>query len=197
MKLFAAGPEPAELQRCAEEGLCEGLVVLGPAAMDATPEARERLGALGRSFAGPILVEVAAVGDAPALGRALASLGPQFAARVPFAAGGAATFAACKTAGVKTNACACATTEEAVAAGRAGAAWVSPALSAPNPGTASGADYDAIRKTRGLLKAFELTTQLLVGPLRDASAVFEVTMRGAQATIVSPAVLRALAARRS
>jgi hypothetical protein len=197
MKLFAAGPEPAELQRCAEDGLCAGVVVLGPGAMDTAPEARERLATLGRAFAGPILVEVAAVDDAASLGRVLAALGPQFAARVPFAAGGAATFAACKTASVKTNAFGCATTEDAVAAGRAGAAWVSPTLSAPIPGLASDADHDAFRKTRGLLKAFDLATQLLVGPLRDANGVLEATLMGAHATLVTPTVLRALAARRA
>jgi hypothetical protein len=200
MKLFAAGPEPAELQRCAEEGLCEGAAVLGGGALDPSGEARGRLAALGRACAGPVLVEVA-LGDeaalaAAALGRALAQLGPQFAARLPFSAG-AATFAACKAAGVKTNAYACATTEEALAAGRAGASWVSPALTGAAPGAASGADYDRLRKTRALLKSFGLGTELLLGPLRDEGAVFDATVMGAGVILASPAVLRAVAARRA
>jgi transaldolase len=195
MKLYAAGAEPAELRRCAQEGLCEGVVVQG--ALAATNEGRAALADLGQSFAGPILVESGgAVEEAAALGRILTELGPQFAARLPFAASGVATLAAFKLAGVRTNAVGCTTPEEALAAARAGASWVSPALTAPIVGTASGADFDVIRKTRSLLKAFELPTLLLVGPLRDASPLFDVTFMGAHATLASPAVLREIAARR-
>src|SRR5262249_55220411 len=104
------------------------------------PARRAALAALGRAFAGPILVEVAAAPpgatlDVAALGRELAALGPQFAARIPVSAGGPATLAACQAAGVKTNAVGCATPEDAVAAARAGATWVSPALTGQVPGT--------------------------------------------------------------
>jgi transaldolase len=204
LRLFGAGREPDELRRCAEEGLldglCEGVAVLGTAAMDPSPSARARLAALGRAFAGPILVEIGGFGDtsgdAADLGRSLGALGPHFAARIPFAAGGAATFRACKAAGLKTNAFACATPDEAVAAGRAGATWVSPVLTGPVAGAAVGADYDLFRKTRALLKAFELGTDLLVGPLGDVSSIFDSTLMGAHVTLATPAVLRDIAARR-
>jgi transaldolase len=204
MRLFVAGPEPDELRRCAEEGLCEGVAVLGTEAMDPSPSARARLAALGGAFAGPILIEIAGFvdgfvdgsGDVAALGRALGELGPHFAARIPFAAGSAAIFEACKAAGIKTNAFACATPDEAVAAGRAGATWVSPVMTGPVAGATPGADYDLFRKTRALLKAFELGTELVVGPMGDASAVFDSSLMGAHVTLASPVVLRGIAARR-
>jgi transaldolase len=200
MKFFVAGPEPDELRRCAEEGLCEGVAVLGTEAMDPSPSARARLAALGAAFSGPILVEIGVLvdtfDDAVALGRSLEALGPHFAARIPFAAGGAATFKACKAAGIKTNAFACATPDDAMAAGRAGATWVSPRLGGPVAGATVGADYDLFRKTRALLKAFELGTELLVGPLGDVSSVFDSSLMGAHGTLASPAVLRGIAARR-
>jgi len=186
MKVFAAGADPAELRRCLEDGLCEGVVVLG----GLPPEALESVVALGAAGAGPVLVEVPAAGDA-------AALGPRFAARVPFAAGGAATFAACRAAGVAANAVGCATADEALAAARAGATWVSPALTGPTPGTVSGADYDLIRKTRALLRTFGQRAELLVGPLGDEGALFDVTVMGAHGVLMGPEVLRRMAARRA
>jgi transaldolase len=197
MKLFAAGSDPAELRRCAEEGVCDGVAVLGAAALEASSGEREPLLALGRAGAGPILVEVAAVGEARAIGRSLGALGPRFAARIPFAAGGAAAFAACKAAGVATNAFGCATMDEALAAARAGASWVSLALTGPAEGTTSGADHSAFRKTRALLRTLGLRAELLVGPLRDESVLFDSTVMGAHAALVGPAVLRQIASRRS
>jgi hypothetical protein len=185
MKVFAAGADPAELRRCVEDGLCEGVVLLG----DATGLSPEGVAALGRAGTGPILVEVASAGDA-------AALGPRFAARIPFAAG-AATFAACKAAGVASNAVGCATADEGLAAARAGATWVSPALSGQSPGTASGADHDLIRKTRALLRTFGQRAELLVGPLGDEGVLFDVTVMGAHAVLAGPELLRRMAARRA
>jgi hypothetical protein len=181
MKLFAAGTEPAELERCAADGLCEGVVVLEAGALSASTDGREQLAALGRACAGPVIVEVAA--DATAL----AALGPQFAASVPFAAGGAEAIRACRAAGVEVSAGACASADEMVSAARAGARWVSPA----------GSDYGLLRKTRGLLRALGLRTELLVGPLRDAGVLFDSTIMGAHVALMSPSSLRALAARRA
>jgi transaldolase len=193
MKLFAAGPEPAELAGCAADGLCEGLVVLGAGAAEPSPEARERLRALAVAGAGPVLVEVASAGD----GAALAALGPRFAARLPFAAGGVDAIRACLSVGVETNAVGCTTPEEAVAAARAGAAWVSLPLTGAAPGVATAADHDLVRKTRALLKALGLRAQLLAGPLRDVSVLFDSTLLGAEIALVSPAILRRIAARGS
>jgi transaldolase len=193
MKLFAAGADPAELQRCVEDGLCQGVALLGDAGSDPSPEGRARLVALGRAEGGPILVDVAAPRDAAAL----AALGPRFAARIPFAAGGAATFAACKAAGVAANAVGCGTADEALAAARAGATWVSPALTGPVPGTPNGADHDLVRKTRGLFRTFGVRAELLVGPLRDEGVLLDSTLMGAHAALVGPEVLRRLAARRA
>jgi hypothetical protein len=196
MKLFAAGSDPAELRRCAEEGLCDGVAVLGAGAFETSPGAREGLAALGRAGAGPVLVEVGAASEAVGVGRELAALGPRFAVRIPFPAG-TATFAACKAAGVATNAFGCATTDEALAAARAGASWVSLALTGPAPGTASDADYDVFRKTRALFRVFGLRAELLVGPLRDESVLFDSTIMRAHAALVGPALLRRIAARRA
>jgi transaldolase len=175
MKLFATGPDLAELARCLADGLCQGVVVPTGA-----PEAA--LAALGGAGAGPVLVEVVGSRDVVARARAVATLGPQYAARIPFEAGGAATFKSCKAAGLRAAAFACATVDDALAAARAGAAWVTLAV----------ADADALRKTRGLLRAFELGTELLAGPLDDADAVLAAAFAGAQIALLSPARLRAL-----
>jgi len=74
---------------------------------------------------------------------------------------------------------------------------VSPALTGPTPGTVSGADYDLIRKTRALLRTFGQRAELLVGPLGDEGALFDVTVMGAHGVLMGPEVLRRMAARRA
>jgi transaldolase len=212
MKFFLASPEMGEIRESLEQGILAG-ITMDAASLAAAAERSGRLvnDLLGEACAlvpGPVFIDLdldleadlsADESDAGVrAARELAKLGAQVVVRIPFGAEGLKVIRACVQVGVKVAAASCSTPVEALQAARAGAAWTSPphapaAAQTMGPaGARWGESLDAIRKTIGLLRSFDLQTQVLVPLVRDGSALVDVALAGAHAAAMPHAVLQQL-----
>jgi transaldolase len=140
---------------------------------------------------GPIVIDAIAtdrdglVGEA----RALASIASNVVIRLPATAVGIEVVRTCAAERIATALAAGATPAEALAAARAGAAYISALV-----GRIDGVDgTDVIRKTVALLKTYDMTTtEVLAGAIRHPSDLVDAALAGARVASVPPAVLRQL-----
>jgi transaldolase len=144
---------------------------------------------------GPVNVAVAAAddGDREAIlrqARLLAQVDPCVVVTLPATDAGFEVLRACAAERICAGMGACDSPERALAAARAGAAY----LSAPI-GRAAGVDADdRIRKLVALLRAYALPAEVVARPIKSPSEVIDAAVAGAHAAAVPAAVLRELPA---
>jgi transaldolase len=202
MKFLLASPEMGEIRENREHGVLAGIttdaVSLAAAAERSRRPVSEVLREICDLVKGPVFIDTDDADAGFRAARELAKLGEEIVVRIPFSGDGLKVIRACAQAGVKSAAASCATPVEALLAARAGASWTSP-LVAPaaeqtlGPGGVRwGETLDAIRKTRGIFRSFEMPTCVLVPWVRDASALVDVALAGAHAAAMPHAVLQQL-----
>jgi len=197
VKLFVDSVDPAEIGACVAagaSGATTGAALLAEAAGRAGGTPRELLRAICDAANGPVTVEVAAAGDdRQALlseARIWAEVAPNVVVRLPPTPIGLEIVRACAGERIRTAVGAAPGVEPAVAAARAGAAYVTSLV-----GRVNGVDgNDVIRKLAALFRTMNVAPEIVATGIRLPTDVIDAALAGAYAAAAPAAVLRQLAA---
>jgi len=199
VKLFVDSVDPTEIGRCvaakATAGVTASAALLADAARRTGGTPRELLGAIGGVANGPVCVTVAAADHDGMLreAREWTAVAGNVVAVLPGTPAGIQAVRACVAEGIRAAVGTCATPEEALAAARAGAAFVSAPV-----GRTGGVDgNDVIRKLVALFRTYEVATQVMASAIRIPTDVIDAALAGAHAAAVPAAVVGQLDAESS
>ena len=193
---FVESADPNEVTACVAARRASGVItsaaLVAEAARRAGREPRDLLREICGAVNGPVGLEIAHDGDdrdgmlreardwAEAAGNVIVAL--------PATEVGIDVIRACASARIRTGVAVYPSPEQALAAGRAGAAQVWAPFD-----RVSGADPgDGIRKLTALLRTFDLRTEVVVRAIRSSGDIVDAALAGAQAIAAPPALLRAL-----
>jgi transaldolase len=198
VKLFVDSADATEIGACVAAAGTTGVITSGArlqqAAQAADRPPQELLRDICGVANGPVGVELAAgPSDREAMlreARLWAGVAANVVVLAPAADAGLEIVRACAAERIRSGIGVGRSPEQALAAARAGANY----LSAP-VGRAGGFDADdQIRKLAALLRTFEMTTEIVAIPIRSPSDVIDAAVAGAHAAAVPAAVLRELPA---
>jgi len=193
---FVESADPNEVTACVAARRASGVItsaaLVAEAARRAGREPRDLLREICGAVNGPVGLEIAHDGDdrdgmlreardwAEAAGNVIVAL--------PATEVGIDVIRACAAVRIRTGVAVYPSPEQALAAGRAGAAQVWAPFD-----RVSGADPgDGIRKLTALLRTFDLRTEVVVRAIRSSGDIVDAALAGAQAIAAPPAVLREL-----
>ncbi|HEY7376569.1 MAG TPA: transaldolase family protein [Polyangia bacterium] len=194
MKLYVDSADPTEIGACVAaagtSGVATSASLLAAAAERAGAAPRELLRAICGVANGPVRVAVAARGDDRAAmlseARELAAVAANVVVELPTGEAGLAVTRSCAGEGIRTAIGGSPTPEQALAAARAGASYVSAPMSRTG--------FDAIRKLVALLRTCDATAEVVAGAIRVPTDVLDAAVAGAHAAAAPAAVLRELPA---
>ena len=184
MRRFVESADPEEIRACIAQAAASGVTV------GRTAQPAALLRDVCAFVAGPIVVDATAEDRDGLLreARELAGIASNVVVRLPATAAGIDALRACAAERIATAVAACATPAEALAAARAGAAYVSAFV-----GRIDGVDgTDVIRKTVALLRTYDVATEVLAGAILHPSDIIDAALAGAKVASVPAAVLRQL-----
>jgi len=198
VKLLVDSADPGEIGACVATTGTTGVVtsasMLGEAARRAGSAPDDLLRAICGVANGVVAVAVAArADDREAMlreARALAAVADNVVVEVPPGAAAVDVVRACAAEGIRTALGMSASPEEALAAARAGAIYVSAAV-----GRTGGVDgNDTIRKLAALLRTWDAASQVVARAIRTPTDIIDAALAGAHAAVATAAVLRQLPA---
>ena len=194
MKFFVDTADIGEIRELAATGLVDGVTTNPSLIAKAGRDFFKTIEEICAVVEGPVSAEVAATkaDDMVAEGRTLADLAPNVAVKVPLTWDGLKACRSLSQAGKMVNVTLCFSANQALLAGRAGAAFVSPFVGRLDDISQDGmqliADVVTIYRNYPAIK-----TEVLVASVRHPMHVVEAAKIGAQVCTVPPAVLRSLA----
>ncbi|MEQ1617146.1 MAG: fructose-6-phosphate aldolase [Terricaulis sp.] len=193
MKFFVDTAEIGEIRACAELGLADGVTTNPSLVKKAGRPFKEVLAEICAFIPGPVSAEVAALHADGMLaeGRALARLAPNIVVKVPLTWEGLKTCRTLAQEGVRCNVTLCFSTNQALLAAKAGAAYVSPFVGRLDDVGADG--LALINEIRAIYDSYGFATQVLAASLRSPEHVKQCALAGADVATVPPNVLRGLA----
>jgi transaldolase len=201
VKLFVDSTDPAEIAACVVAKQTTGVSITGRRLQQAAPGTPEGMRALLRAICGaangPVTVEVGADGaDRDEIlreARRWAEVAPNVVAMLPATEAGMDVLRACAGERIRAGVGVCASAEQALAAARAGAAYVAAPV-----GRVGGFDgNDEIRKLAALFRTFGVATEIVAGAIRIPTDVIDAALAGAHAAVAPAAVVRELDAESS
>jgi transaldolase len=198
VKLFVDSADPAEIGTCVASKGTSGVITSAARLLEAARGDRDATRALLRQICGaangPVGVEIAADGvgvDRAALlreARGWTQVAANVVALLPDGPGAGELVRACAAEGIRTGVARCTRPEQALAAGRAGAVWVSAAV-----GRVDGVDGgDVIRKLVALFRTYDVGAEVIAAAIRLPTDVLDAAIAGAHAAVAPAAVVRAL-----
>jgi transaldolase len=195
VKLYVDSADPTEIGACVAAAGTSGVATSASLLAEAAGRAGGAPGELLRAICGvangPVRVAVAAGADDRAAmlreARELAAVAANVVVELPAGEAGLAVMRSCAGEGIRTAVGGTPTPEQALAAARAGARYVSA------PVTRADA-VDAIRKLVALLRTCDATAEVVAGAIRVPTDVLDAALAGAHAAAAPAAVLRQLPA---
>jgi transaldolase len=198
VKLFVDSADPTEIGVCVAAERTTGATTsaahLAEAAERAGGTPRDLLRAICQVANGPVTVEVGAAGNDRdgllAEARGWMQVAANVVVRLPPTAIGLEIVRLCAKEGIRTAVSAAPGVEPALAAARAGAAYVTSLV-----GRVDGVDgNDVIRKLLALFRTMNVSTEIVAGGIHLPTDVIDAAIAGAHVAAAPPAVLRALQA---
>ena len=193
MKFFVDTADIAEIRDLARTGLLDGVTTNPSLIMKAGRPMQEVIAEICDVVDGPVSAEVTAT-EAEAMiaeGRKLAAIADNVAVKVPLTWDG---LIACRTLadeGRKVNVTLCFNANQALLAGRAGAAVISPFIGRLDDIGIDG--MELIEEIRIIYDNYEaIGTEILAASIRTPNHVKQAAMIGADVATVPPAVLKSL-----
>ncbi len=193
MKFFADTADIDEIRALAETGLLDGVTTNPSLIMKAGRPMPDVIAEICAAVPGPVSAEVTATEAAAMIaeGRKLAEIADNVAIKVPLTWDG---LKACNTLageGRMVNVTLCFNANQALLAGRAGAAFVSPFIGRLDDIGLDG--MELIEQIRAIYdNDAEIGTQILAASIRSPNHVMQAAMLGADVATVPPAVLKGL-----
>lgn len=191
MKFFIDTAEVADIRELAATGLVDGVTTNPSLIAKSGRNILDVIAEICDIVPGPISAEVAATDFDTMLaeGRKLAALRPNVAVKVPLTPAGLKTCKTLSDDGVKVNVTLCFSSNQAILAAKAGAAFVSPFVGRLDDIGQDGMDLIAdIVSIYREYPAFR--TEVLVASIRHPMHVTEAARLGAHVVTMPPAVLR-------
>ena len=198
VKLFVDSADPTEIGACVAAQGTSGAITSAARLVEAAGRAGRSPGDLLRAICevanGPVTVDVSAAGyDGDGLlgeARVWANVATNVVVRLPPTAIGLEIVRVCAKEGIRAAVGAAPGVEPALAAARAGAAYVTSLV-----GRADGVDgNDVIRKLVALFRTMNVGTEIVAGGIHLPTDVIDAAMAGAHAAVAPGAVLRSLEA---
>ena len=189
VRRFVESADPDEIRACVAQAAASG-VTTTPALIAAAAQRGALLRDICAATPGPVVLDVVATDRDGMLreARELAAIAANVVVRLPATADGIDAVRACAGERITTAIAAGATPADALAAAKAGAAYVSGFV-----GRRDGVDgTDLIRKTAALLRTYDVAAEVLAGSIRFPSDIIDAALAGARAASVPPDVLRQL-----
>jgi transaldolase len=196
MEIFADTADLKEIRSWLDFGVIDGVttnpsIMLASGVYDLRQGAQEIAKVLGDK---PLSVEVVSDDTAEMHSQAIemASWAPNIVVKIPVITTQGepclGVISSLKRAGVKVNATACMSFNQALLAAKAGATYVS--LFAGRISDEGADASEAVRRTATWLKAWEMSTKIIVGSIRETVNVQDAALAGAHVVTVPPKFLR-------
>jgi transaldolase len=191
MKFFIDTAEVAEIRDLAATGLVDGVTTNPSLIAKSGRNILDVIAEICDIVPGPISAEVAATDFDTMLaeGRKLARLRPNVAVKVPLTPAGLKTCKALSDEGVRVNVTLCFSTNQAILAAKAGAAFVSPFVGRLDDIGQDG--IDLIADIVNVYREYPLfRTEVLAASIRHPMHITEAARVGAHVATMPPSVLR-------
>ncbi len=194
MRLFLDTTDLAILEDLASTGLVDGVTTNPSLIAKSGRQFLDVIGDICVRVSGPVSAEVAAA-DAPAMvaeGRRLAAIASNVVVKIPLTFEGLKATRALADEGLAVNVTLCFTTNQAMLAGKAGAAFISPFIGRLDDQGLVGADL--ISEIRTVYDNYLFETQILAASIRSADHVRLCALAGADCATLPPTIFRDLIA---
>ena len=191
MKFFIDTAEVAEIRELATTGLVDGVTTNPSLIAKSGRRILDVIAEICDIIPGPISAEVAATDFETMLleGRKLAHLRPNVAVKVPLTPAGLRTCKVLSDDGIKVNVTLCFSTNQAILAAKAGAAFISPFV-----GRLDDIGQDGMELIGDIVQVYAeyplWRTEVLAASIRHPMHVTEAARLGAHVVTMPPAVLR-------
>ncbi len=193
MKFFIDTADTAEIATLASSGLVDGVTtnpsLIAKSGRDFTTVIAE----ICDLVEGPVSAEVIATQAAQMIaeGRKLAAIAENVAVKLPLTWDGLMACRALSDEGILVNVTLCFSANQALLAGKAGAAFISPFIGRLDDIHIDG--MDLIRDIRMIYDNYDFGTAILAASIRSPNHIRECALAGADVATLPPSVLRSLA----
>lgn len=193
MKFFADTADVGEIRDLADTGLLDGVTTNPSLIMKSGRSMPEVVKEICSIVDGPVSAEVTAtdLDGMLAEGRHLAEIAENIAIKVPLTWNGLKACRALSQEGCRVNVTLCFSANQALLAGRAGAAYISPFIGRLDDMAIDG--MALIEEIRMIYDNYDhIDTQILTASIRSVNHVKQAAIIGADVATVPPAVLKAM-----
>lgn len=193
MKFFIDSAELDEIRDLAETGLVDGVTTNPSLVAKSGRDFSEVIQEICRIVDGPVSAEVTATSASEMVdeGRSLAKLAGNVAVKVPLTWDGLKACRALSQSGIKVNVTLCFSANQALLAGRAGAAFISPFIGRLDDIGLDG--MELIAEIREIYDNYDhIDTEILTASVRHPLHVKQAALYGSDIATVPPSVLRQL-----
>lgn len=192
MDFFVDSADTADVKRCLDTGLVDGVTTNPSLVAKAGRDYIEILTEMSSLIDGPISAEVTASDTETMLAQAakLAAISPNIVIKVPLSWAGLAACRQLSADDIKTNVTLCFSPLQALAAARSGATYISPFL-----GRLDDAGHDGMQlidEIRTVYDNYGYGTQILAASIRSLSHVRDCALSGADVATVPAKILLSL-----
>ena len=193
MKFFIDSAELDEIRDLAETGLVDGVTTNPSLVAKSGRDFSEVIQEICRIVDGPVSAEVTATSASEMVdeGRSLAKLADNVAVKVPLTWDGLKACRALSQSGIKVNVTLCFSANQALLAGRAGAAFISPFIGRLDDIGLDG--MELIAEIREIYDNYDhIDTEILTASVRHPLHVKQAALYGSDIATIPPSVLRQL-----
>ncbi len=189
MKFFVDTADLAEIRKLAETGLVDGVTTNPSLIMQAGNDFIETVTEICAMVEGPVSAEVTATDYDTMLieGRKLAEIAENVAVKVPLTVDGIRTCKALSDEGTMVNVTLCFSPAQAILAGKAGAAFISPFVGRLDDLGQEG--MGLIEEIVTIYDNYDFPTEVLVASVRHTMHVVEAARIGAEVVTAPPKVI--------
>jgi len=192
MDFFVDSADTADIKKCMDTGLVDGITTNPSLVAKAGRDYVEILTEMVAMVDGPISAEVTASDTPTMLAQAskLAAISPNIVIKVPLSWAGLSACRQLTADGVKTNVTLCFSPLQALAAARCGATYISPFLGRLDDAGHDG--MDLIDEIRTVYENYGFGTQILAASIRSLAHVRACALSGADVATVPAKILLSL-----
>ena len=193
MKFFVDTADTDAIRDLAETGLIDGVTTNPSLIAKSGGDFKETIAEICKLVDGPVSAEVTAT-DADTMieeGRKLAKIADNVAVKVPLTWDGLKACRALSQAGTKVNVTLCFSSNQALLAAKAGAAFISPFIGRLDDIGLDG--MELIREIRVVYDNYDsFSTEILAASIRSPNHVKEASLAGADVATIPPDVIKGL-----
>ena len=193
MKFFIDTADTSEIADLATSGLIDGVTTNPSLIAKSGRDFTTVIGEICQLVEGPVSAEVIATQAAQMIaeGRKLAAIADNVAVKLPLTWDGLKACRALSDEGILVNVTLCFSANQALLAGKAGAAFISPFIGRLDDIHIDG--MDLIRDIRMIYDNYDFGTEILAASIRSPNHIRECALAGADVATLPPSVLRSLA----